>query len=180
MNTALTNCPSCGAPLDRSATSCSRCGTPIIKSGGEQASQAISSAGDAVKKTAPTGAAVAIHLSGLVGVTGILAWLWLIPLVCAFLTEGHILRTHSRVWWRWCFDWLGTSAACVVPIYLIAVVITEFVSEVLAVVFFVPGALLILALVGLYIINGIKAAMAASDGIVYTYPKLLLSKFGIL
>ena len=180
MSTALTNCPSCGAPLDRSATACSRCGTPIIKSGGEQTSQAISAAGDAVKKTAPTGAAVAIHLSGLLGDIPFLAWLWLIPLVCAFLTEGNILRTHARVWWRWQFDWLATFAVCVVPIYLIGFGVMAYVSETIAWFFFVPGALIILALFGLAIIHGIKAAMAASDGIVYTYPKLLLSKFGII
>jgi len=179
MSTALTNCPSCGAPLDRSATACSKCATPIIKSGGEETSQAISAVGDTIKKTAPTGAAVAIHLCGVLGDIPFLAWLWLVPLICAFLTEGNILRTHARVWWRWQFDLYASVIGCTVPIFLIALAVGTF-SETIAWVFFIPGCLIILAGLALAIINAIKAAMAASDGIVYMYPKLLLSRFGII
>ncbi len=182
----LLNCLSCGGPLDRSAKACTRCGTPVVHTNREVAAQTAAAVGSAAKSTAPTAAAVAIHLCGVIGILFfIILWivpliLWIVPLVCAFLKEGNMLRTHARVFWRWGFDFLATVLAALIPLAIVGVILSEVGYETEAKAILILGCVILAAFFVIAIICGIKAAMAASDGIVYAYPKLLLSKFGVV
>ncbi len=176
----LLNCLSCGGPLDRSAKACTRCGTPVVHTNREVAAQTAAAVGSAAKSTAPTAAAVAIHLCGLIGDLGPFVILWIVPLVCAFLKEGNMLRTHARVFWRWGFDFLATVLAALIPLAIVGVILSEVGYETGAKALLILGCVILAAFFVIAIICGIKAAMAASDGIVYAYPKLLLSEFGVV
>ncbi len=176
----LLNCPSCGGPLDRSAKVCARCGTPIIHSDREVAGQTAAAVGGAIKSTAPTAAAVAIHLCGVIGNLGPFAFLWIVPLVCAFLKEGNMLRTHARVFWRWEFDFLATVLAVLIPLFIVVAILFGLGYEGVGYAILWLGIVIGAAFFVISLICGIKAAMAASDGIVYAYPKLLLSEFGVV
>lgn len=174
----LLNCLSCGGPLDRSAKACTRCGTPVVHTNREVAAQTAAAVGSAAKSTAPTAAAVAIHLCGVIWPLFLI--LWIVPLVCAFLKEGNMLRTHARVFWRWEFDLLATVLAALIPLAIVGFLLYWVVSETGAVAISILACVILAAFLVIALICGIKAAMAASDGIVYAYPKLLLSKFGVV
>ena len=174
------SCPSCGAPLNRSVKACNRCGTPIVHTDSEQVGRAASAVGDAVKSTVPTTAAVAMHLSGLLFQVPFLTWLLLVPLVCAFFKQGSLLREHARVWWRWLFDWLATTVVAVVPFAIGGLICQAMEIEIGYLVLVGVAFVVFVVFEIVYLVSCIKAAMAASNGVVYVYPKLLLSKMGVL
>jgi len=146
MSTPLTNCPSCGAPLDRTATACGRCGTPIIKSGGEQTSQVLHNIAVAGTEMKSTTAAMWANLS--------LLFCWpLISIIIYFSKKDDpFVLAHLK----------STTN------FGITMFIAALVSLILMLV--AIGFVLIFAVAIVVIIFSIKGAQAASRGELYTYP----------
>jgi len=152
MTTALTNCGSCGAPLNRDASACDKCGTPIIKSGGEQTSQAVHNIAATGTKMKSTTAAMWVNLSIALGFACICAWP-IIPIIVYFCKKDDpFVLAHLK----------STTN------FAITMCIAGFVAGILMIILI--GYVLLIAIVAIQIIFGIKGAMAASRGELYTYP----------
>jgi len=146
MTTPLTNCPSCGAPLNRAASACDKCGTPIIKSGGEQTSQALHNIASVGTEMKSTTAAMWVNLS--------LLFLWpLIPIIIYFMKkDDQFVLAHLK----------STTN------FGITMCIASIISFILM--FVLIGFVMIIAIAAVTIIFSIKGAQAASRGELYTYP----------